>query len=426
MKHGDRLHATWSASATERNVACPGALALGLKLAAPDKESLAAAWGTACHQVAEHCLKDGKAASDFIGMAVKTKEHEFAFDEEQAETTQTYVDYVFKQAATHPKNQLFVERKFSLEAISPPFDAGGTADAVVYHAADRLLEVVDLKGGRGEVVEVIGNPQARTYAVGALLAFPGLRVERVKSTIVQPRAFHKDGPTRSETISAGALMDWTVDLLAAMEASAEAIRLLKEADGGPGPAHDAARWAVGYLNPGDHCTFCPAAGSCPALANKSLTIARASFTNYGKVATPPAATSLSPDQVAAVLDGADMLEGWVNAVRAYGHSLAESGVKVGDYILVDKIGRRAWADEEAACAFLMSRARLDHDDVMAPPKLKSPAQAEKLLPKDPELKKEFDKLCPAPSRGTNLVLATKTTRPAVKPIAQQIFSKVEQ
>jgi hypothetical protein len=79
-----------------------------------------------------------------------------------------------------------------------------------------MLEVVDLKGGRGVVVEVKGNPQLRTYALGAMLANPGIDVSHVQVTIVQPRAPHKDGRIRSERFHVADLVEWTAELMAAM------------------------------------------------------------------------------------------------------------------------------------------------------------------------------------------------------------------
>ncbi len=90
---------------------------------------------------------------------------------------------------------LWIEQRFKLEAINPPFEAGGTADAVIFHDGAQLLEVVDLKGGRGIVVEALGNKQARTYALGAVLNNPGLDIQEVKVTIVQPRRRTGTGPS---------------------------------------------------------------------------------------------------------------------------------------------------------------------------------------------------------------------------------------
>src|SRR4029077_1163229 len=86
--HSERAHATWSASATARNWNCSGALALGATVAKLDIESEAAAWGTACHQVSEKCLRDGFDADTLVGTTEKTKRHSFDVDEEMADCSQ--------------------------------------------------------------------------------------------------------------------------------------------------------------------------------------------------------------------------------------------------------------------------------------------------------------------------------------------------
>ena len=94
--------------------------------------------------------------------------------------------------------------------------AGGTADAVLYFPETRTMEVVDLKGGKGIIVEVEGNTQTRVYALGAVLACAGLPVATIKSTIIQPRAPHKDGRIRSEEITVMEAIDWASDLMQAV------------------------------------------------------------------------------------------------------------------------------------------------------------------------------------------------------------------
>jgi hypothetical protein len=306
--HAARDHATWSASASERLWACPGSLTLNAGLA--DKESEAAAWGTAAHEVAERCLRTGNDAVHYLGMIVSTKSHKIEVDDEVAECAQVYVDYVRAQWGD---GTLLIEQKFDLAAINPPFEAGGTGDAVILKPDLGLLEIVDLKGGRGIVVEATGNKQLRTYALGAILANPG-PWRTVKATIVQPRAPHPDGRIRSEEFHVADLIDWTTDLLDAMKKAAEAQRYF---GGG-------ANWPSLYLKAGTHCTFCKAAATCPALAGRALEEARTFFKPEGGLATPPEPTSLTMAQIVRVLDHADMLQNWLNAVRAYAQDQAEA------------------------------------------------------------------------------------------------------
>lgn len=429
VDHGARDHATWSASASERLWNCPGSLALNMS-APVDKESYAAAWGTACHQIAEKCLQSSKSGPDtwddtilYLGTVEDTKSHSIEVDEEVCETAQVYVDYVRERLLEYTRETdedatLLIEQKFSLADLDPPFDAGGTGDAVLLFPKWSLIEIVDLKGGRGVVVEVLGNKQLRTYGLGAAMANPG-PWKRVKVTVVQPRAPHKDGRIRSEEFHIADLLDWTQDLMAAMNKAAEAL-----SHGHHAGIEDI--WTLSYLSAGEHCTFCRSAPTCPALENRSLEIAQTYFTPQNTLAKePPAPETLSMAQIVRVLDHADMIQGWLNAVRAYAQDQAESGYEVksddSEYILTEKRGRRAWAeDDEAELVKKLSEATGEGvTEFYNEPKLMSPAQVEKFL--GSKRKGEIADLWDTKSSGYNLVRADKTSRAAAVAPAQKFF-----
>ncbi len=394
-EHSGRAHATWSASASDRLWACPGSRALSA--GAPRRESHAAAWGTACHQVLEKCLRGGFDASKLIGTTEQTSYKAYPVDEEMADCAQVVIDYVNERRVTSPTWTMLVEQKFSLEALKPPFDAGGTGDVVLLNDVTGEIEIIDLKTGTGHVVEALGNKQLRTYALGAVLANPG-RWRKITATIIQPRASHRDGEIRSETFDLIDLMDWTRDLLDAMQRAAR-------------PDAETV--------PGDHCTFCPAKLTCPAIETRVMAQA-AEF--FKPVSSPPAPSTMPMEKIVAVLDAADMIEDWLNAVRAHAREQAEAGVEVaaGDsrYILVEKQARRKWVDETAAVEGLRALG-LPDEDIWQAPKLASPAQIDKVL--GAKRKAEAKALWTSESSGVNLVRADKTKRAAVTPPALTFF-----
>jgi Protein of unknown function (DUF2800) len=418
--HHERTHAQWSASGTARNWTCSGALALGT-LAGPEKESEHAARGTAAHTVAERCLRSGADGISMLGETIKTKEHEIVIDEELANSAQEFVDYVRKQNY----DQVMIEQTFSLSAINPPFEAGGTCDAVGLIFEKRLLEVPDLKNGMG-VVEVNENKQTRTYALCALLGLPievTRRIDFVKSTIVQPRAPHKDGRIRSETFAVADLLEWTVDLLGRMKLSRQAFDEFQTLGGNKILFEE---WSEKWLTTGQ-CKFCRAEGFCPKLRKEALArvpaVAAKWFEEIDLVQpdlsnTPRAA---SPEELARFLDGFEMLESWIKAVRAYAHSQAENGVEIPNYQLADKIGNRAWQDETQATLSLRNTLGLTKEQVFEE-KLRSPAQIEKIL--GAKRKAEIEPLVHRPIRGTNLVAASKTTRPPAASKVETYFEKL--
>jgi hypothetical protein len=413
--HGARDHATWSASATARNWACPGAIALS-GAAAPERESIHAARGTAAHQVAEKCLRQNRDPSDFLGEVEKTKQHDVEIDEELADSAAEYVDYV-RAAAAKPGAVLQLEQNFSLASLDPPFDAGGTADTVVYFPAERLLEVVDFKNGMG-LVEVQGNPQLRTYALGAMLANPGLAVDRIRVTVVQPRAPHSGGRVRSETFHVVDLVEWTADLMAAMRAA----RAAKDEWASVTGELTAEAWGDKWLRPGDTCKFCRAEGFCPALKKRALAVAEVWFDagDQPKLGNQPGA--MSPEKLAETLDLLPLLEDWIKAVRALAHRQAEDGVQIPGYQLAEKIGNRKWAADDAKVAADLKAKGVPEADIFEAPKLRSVAQMEKTL--GSKRKKLIENMWHRPVTGTNLVSVDKTTRPPAKTTAERYFENV--
>lgn len=414
--HSERSHATWSASSSSRNFSCPGALALTMHL--PETTSEAADWGTVCHEISDECLKTGKDAVDFIGRTMKGKKHSFEVDEEMADTAQTYIDYVRRRVAEE-QGVLQVEQRFSLAELNPPLEAGGTGDAVIYGPRSKLLEIVDLKGGRGVVVAAKGNSQLRTYALGAVLANKKLDVRQVAVTIVQPRASHPAGRIRSETFHVIDLMEWAAEMMAAMHRAKEAIDKRAEM---PESA-----WAATYLSPGDHCrdTFCKAAGTCPALRQAALDAVGVHFSpvdDTPRISNSP--DSGSPEERAKRLDMLDMIDGWIKEVRAHEHRLAEMGQPAPGYGLVEKTGREKWKDEEAARAAIQ-KTGLEADKWLNPGKLRTPKQVRDALKKAKADATALAGLSETPVGGTNLVKIDTTTR-TVKPAVDQHFTAIKE
>lgn len=424
VDHGARDHAQWSASSTERNWECSGALALTDGL--PEKTSEAADWGTCAHQISEKCLREGRQADEFIGTTEKGKVYSFEVDEDMADTAHAYVDYVRKAViaaappGVNPASLLQIEQKFSLESLKPPFEAGGTGDAVIYSPLLKQLEIVDLKGGRGHVVEVKGNPQLRTYALGAMLANPKLDVDTVKVTIVQPRAPHKDGRIRSEEFHVADLVEWTADLMAAMRRAAHASELWLTQRG----LLSDASWAAEFLKAGPHCKFCKAAATCPALEQKAFDDAGVWFDDLDQPRLTNMPDADDPEKLARDLDALDMIEDWIKARRAHAHELAEQGVEIPNYILVPKQGREKWnEDAEEAAAKIAIDAGVAGDKVWNKPKIRTPKQVRDALAKAKAIDalNKIKDLSSTPENGTNLVRASKTSRAAVAPAVHKHF-----
>ena len=422
--HAARDHASWSASTTERNWNCEGALALNDGV--EDSTSVAADWGTVAHEISEDCLFDkNKDASEFIGQARKGKVHEIEVDEEMAEVVMAYVSYCRERVAAYKTETgqnalIFIEQNLPLDAIDPPFDAGGTGDFIAIFEAWHLIEVVDLKTGRGVAVKAENNAQARSYALGTMLKFTGYDINSVMSTIVQPRI--GSGKPKSETYHVSDLVEWATDLKAKMLRSHEAKLAYEKVKAGE---LSLSEWSATHLRAGDHCakTFCKARATCPALEKAVQDKVGLWFDNLDQPRLSNAMSGDDPAQISRDLDALDMIESWCNARRERAHMLAESGVEIPNYILVPKQGREKWndgAEEQVIGAAVL--AKLPESKYLTPGKLRTPKQIRKELGKQAHL---VDGLSSTPEAGTNLVRADKTTRQAVAPAVHQHFQAIE-
>ena len=419
--HAEREHEIWSASSTAANWTCSGRIAMAT-LAGEEKESEHAARGTAAHTVAEQCLRADTDATAMLGKVIKTKQHEIEIDQELVDSAQMHFDYV-RSLSKAPDDRTFVEQRFSLASLDPPFGAGGTCDAIVVHVDS--MEVVDLKNGMG-VVDVNENKQLRTYALCALLNTPDATgVKTITSTVVQPRAPHKDGRIRSETYHVADLIDWTVDLLARMRLSKQALTEFEALDGSRVRFDE---WAENWLTTGA-CTFCPAEGVCPKRRKEALSVMSDTAKRWFEEPTTDAPLVVgnapeiaSPEELAHWLDGLEALEAWIKAVRGYAHSAAERGVEIPMWMLADKIGNRAYIEKDETKLAALIKAKLAlTDDQIYERSVRSVAQLEKVLgaKRKAELAALEKVLWEKPVKGTNLVRADKTTRTAAKGLTER-------
>lgn len=395
--HANRAHAKWSPSSAARYMQCAGAYSLEATM--PDRpEGEAAAWGTACHEVAEALLR-GQDPDRLKGGVVETKSHTIRIDEDVLDTAQVFADYIQPQMET---KKVYIEERVKLGSgsVTLPIETYGTADAIIWDAGTGTLEVADLKTGMG-VVEAPDNDQLLHYAFGAVSSLM-YHPKTVVMTIIQPRVKHKDGSIRSWSIDYDALLAYARRVF---EAQTEAIR--------PGPTFSPSETA---------CKFCKAAAVCTARSKFSLSKVGSYFEDETLKVSLTDPKLLSTDQQMEILDNAKMLEDWINAVRAHVHREIDSGSKAydGRYQLARKRGSAKWSSsDENVRAALRFAYGLSDDEMYAPRKLKSVPQMEKLLKESD--RSEFQSLWSMESSGTNLVSCKKTSRAPEKPKVEKFF-----
>ena len=309
-------HAILSASGAERWMACPPSARLEQTF--PDSTSAFAEEGTHAHALAELMLR--KRYMTGLGprafqKALDGLTADPRYTVEMPEHVKTYTDYVEERynaaLAVCMDPLIAVEQRLDLTRWVP--EAFGTGDAII--VADGTLEIIDLKYGKGIPVQAEGNPQLRLYGLGAYAAFCMLYdISTVRMTVVQPRL---DNIT-TETLSTSELLNW--------------------AESQVRPVAELAIKGLGEFETGAHCRFCRAAAVCRKRAETMMATAAYDF----KV--PPV---LEDDEIPAILEIADELSEWINAITSYALRAAEAGARFAGWKLVEGRATRRYANEDA-------------------------------------------------------------------------------
>lgn len=299
-------HALLSASASKRWLNCTPSARLETQFS--DDESPYAAEGTAAHALAEHKLKRA--------LKRRSKRPVSDYDcDEMEECTDDYVSYIMEQVqeaelcCTDPV--VLIEQHLD---YSRYVEGGfGTGDCLI--VADGILSVVDLKYGKGLLVEADNNPQMMLYALGALELFDVIYdIDRIRMTIYQPRLEN----ISTWEISVEELQSWVEEVLVPK-------------------ARLAARGEGEYCS-GSWCRFCKARNQCRARTENFLKLAQMEF-------RPPAL--LEEGEIAEVLSVADELAKWAADVYSFATDEAiVRGRQWSGFKLVEGRSNRKYTSEE--------------------------------------------------------------------------------
>ena len=301
------VHSVLGASAADRWMNCtPSAqLTAGME----DEATTFAAEGTAAHALCEWKVRKA------LKMRAGRRPTSDYWTDEMEEFTDDYRDFIMDlvgQAKLTCKDPVtLIEQHLDFSCYVP--DGFGTGDFLL--VADRELNVVDFKYGRGVAVYADHNPQMMLYALGALNLFDCLYdIEQVTMTIFQPRL----SSISTWTISAEELYKWAEEVLR--------------------PKAELAAKGEGEFISGSWCRFCKARNTCRARAESFLELAKMEF-------QPPAL--LSDEEVAEVMEKADELSKWASDVMAYAQAEAiENGKHWNGYKLVEGRSTRRFVDEK--------------------------------------------------------------------------------
>lgn len=342
-------HALLSASGSARWLACPPSARLEEQL--PDETSVYAAEGSFAHSLAElhlHSYLGTITKRAFNKQLKELKQNDF-HSQEMEDYVQVYVDLAIEkinEARARSKDaSIFVEQRLDFSPWVP--EGFGTGDVVLI--SDGLLEVIDLKYGKGVPVDAESNSQMRLYGLGALNQFDMLYdIEEVKMTIAQPRL----DSVSTEALSAEELLRWGDTIVKP--------KAMLAFDG------------KGEFCAGDHCRFCRAKATCRARAEANLELARYDFRD------PP---TLSNDEIAEILFKTGELQKWAKDVQDYALDQAyKHGVKFDGWKLVEGRSNRKYSDEEAVKTKLVAEG-YEEKKILKEPELLGITAMEKAIGK---------------------------------------------
>lgn len=321
-------HAKLSASGSEKWMTCTPSMFAEAPFA--DEGSEFAREGTFAHAVFEQELLT------FLGKPVDPLPQELMhFDSpELRDHVAEAVAYAKKRiGAAYERCRdpvILVEQRLDFSLWVP--EGFGTGDLVII--TDDLVEVLDLKYGKGIYVDPVSNSQLRLYGLGAYNELSHLYdIKRVCMTVLQPRLSNYG----SEELPISDLLSW---------AAAEVVPKAKMA------------WlGQGEFVAGDHCnmSFCKARYTCPARAEQALEVAKLEFGPI-ETAQPPLPASLSVERIAQLLPKADMVIDWFNDLKAYSLEQAtkHNNIVPGFKLVEGRSNRKYSSQDDVAAKLLKS------------------------------------------------------------------------
>ena len=382
---------------------CPGSIRL--REGVEERPSQYAEEGTRAHELLEALLWADRGPVGHL-WAQESKDRCETASEEMYRGAELAVNYALDLEAQG--GEMLIEHQGLVPSQIAPGEVGGTVDVMIYLPSIKTLHVIDFKYGAGVAVEVKGNKQLRVYGVQGINSDFGWIIEKVVLTIIQPRAFHPDGPIRSEELSVADLLDFHADIETAVDKALD---------------RNVA------LIPGDkQCRWCPAASFCPARETQALAVVGDSFGHIQQVTKEklPVPSSLSPARLGQILAAKDLVDDWLEAVQAEAYKFAMSGGKIPGQKLVQSISKRQWSGEIWAIAGELSDASPGSTpENYVERKLIGIIEAEKLLKPYGKKALEVMKTLTTKPPGKLQLASENDKRPAVDP-ASQAFKEVVQ
>mgnify|MGYP001940171743 CR=1 FL=1 len=351
INHTDRSHALLSASAASRWLACPPSAVAGEKAQGGERQiSFYAEEGTFAHELSELYFAHKYQAMTkrtFNSRLKKMKESEY-YNEELHDYVLEYVDMVEERInaayarSSKASTTLMFEERLDYSDYAP--GGFGTGDVLIFSGG--VLEIIDLKFGKGVEVSAVENPQLKLYGLGGISLFDIIdEITAVTMTIIQPRLNNYS----SYEMSYEELTDW-----------GESIK----------PTANLAYKGKGEFNPGEHCRFCPIKATCRARTEKYSKLTQTMKEPY----------LIDKDELADLLFEVDDIAKWAKDVKDYAQEQAVKGEQYDGWKLVEGRSIRKYTDADAI-AQLLRGSGINDEVFYEPPKLLSISKLEKAVGK---------------------------------------------
>lgn len=335
-------HAVLSASGSKRWLSCPPSARLERKF--PDKAGEAAQEGTLAHALAEARIRHwlGEMSENGLTLRIDSIRHDALYSPEMGEYVSEYVDLCIEKINEAQGTALVEERLDFSRWVKNGF---GTGDMVII--GDGVLEIVDLKYGKGVPVSAEGNTQMQLYALGAIEQYGYIYdFDHVRMSIFQPR----NGGLSTQLMSVSELLAWGERIKSIAELAYE---------------------GKGDFKAGDHCRFCRAAAQCKALSEYNMEIAKLEFRD---------ADLLTDDEVSFVLERVDGLVRYAEKIKAFALEEAIKGHRWPGFKVVEGRSNRKITDAVKAVKLLRGAGYAD-DVIYKPLEMQTITALEKLVTK---------------------------------------------
>lgn len=381
-------HAYLSASSAHRWLICPPIIQLESEF--EDRGSSFAEEGTQAHALAELKLQE------FLGQKVKTKITKFKkeasyYDGEMDEATDYYRDLVVERFNQYEEASMELEVRVDFSKWVP--EGFGTSDVVIL--ADDVIEIIDLKYGKGVPVDAYQNPQLMLYALGAYATYDVVYdFNKIRMTVVQPR----------------------LDSLSTFEVEVE--ELLYWANNYVAPRAIQAYEGIGEWNiTEDVMKFSKVRAQLRPRAEANFEIIEEYDFKESAL--------LEPDEIAAILSRASEIKSWLDHVESYALDQAVNhGVTYPGFKVVEGRSNRKISDEVGLSKVLVAEG-FEEDKIFKPRSLQNLTALEKVVGKNKfsEIAEDFI----VKPQGKPTLVTNKDKRPAINSIESALddFADVE-